>query len=116
MFRRLGMAADSESPDEGAEHTPPVPSGSSERPGGQGQGTVPASSRLSYEAETAGGLLQPGESVPLWDEIVQSIDQFTSLEEGGPSIEPYLGHLTPSPGSSEGDRTTGWQRLHVAAP
>ena len=41
MFRRLGMAADSESSDEGAEHTPPVPSGSSERPGGQGQGTVP---------------------------------------------------------------------------
>ena len=64
MFRRLGMAADSESSDEGAEHTPPVPSGSSERPGGQGQGTVPASSRLSYEAETAGGLLRSKETGP----------------------------------------------------
>lgn len=114
LFRRLGMAANSESSDEssdeGAEHTAPVPSGSSDRPGGSGQRTMPATGHLSNEAETAGGLLQPGESVPTWDEIVQSIDYQTPLEEGGPSMEPYLGRLTQSPGSSDAEGMDGSSR------
>ena len=71
---------------------------------------MPATGHLSNEAETAGGLLQPGESVPTWDEIVQSIDYQTPLEEGGPSMEPYLGRLTQPPGSSDAEGMDGSSR------
>lgn len=128
LLQKLGMATDSESSEEGMFVTPeqvgPVPSGSSRTAGQPAQPVASATGHLPSEADTAGGLLKPGESIPTWDEVVQMEDFRTTSEDGGPSMEPYLGHLVRSPAGSDagekdnspeaaesnGDRETMWLR------